>query len=131
MSGKVGATCSSLELQVAPPAFTDTDEWASMKQFEKLATQAIRIEFPNSTNAIRQVDRLGILFYGEYCTTIELLGYSVAIAGFSLYNWAQFPWDHTSVVIEIFVLAPGYVIGSLTYRKYTVVGLKTYFAQCN
>ena len=59
MSGKVGATCSSLELQVAPPAFTDTDEWASMKQFEKLATQAIRIEFPNSTNAIRQVDRLG------------------------------------------------------------------------
>ena len=58
MSGKVGATCSSLELQVAPPAFTDTDEWASMKQFEKLATQAIRIEFPNSTNAIRQVDRL-------------------------------------------------------------------------
>ena len=59
MNGKVGATCSSLELQVAPPAFTDTDEWASMKQFEKLATQAIRIEFPNSTNAIRQVDRLG------------------------------------------------------------------------
>jgi len=30
------------------------------KQFEKPATQAIRIEFPNSTNAIRQVDRLGI-----------------------------------------------------------------------
>ena len=58
MSGKVGATCSSLELQVAPPAFTDTDEWASMKQFEKLATQAIRIEFPNSTNAIRRVYRL-------------------------------------------------------------------------
>ena len=30
-----------------------------MKQVQKLATQAIRIEFPNSTNAIRQVDRLG------------------------------------------------------------------------
>ena len=33
MSGKVGATCSSLELQVAPPAFTDTDEWASRFRF--------------------------------------------------------------------------------------------------
>ena len=74
MSGKVGATCSSLELQVAPPAFNDidrisaigrrTDKWASIKQFEKLATQAIRIEFPNSTNANRQVDRLdGYLEY--------------------------------------------------------------------
>ena len=30
-----------------------------MKQVQKLATQAIRIEFPNSTNAIRQVDRRG------------------------------------------------------------------------
>ena len=58
MSGKVGATCSSLELQVAPPAFTDTDEWASMKQFEKLAAQAIRTQFPDSSNAIRQLDRL-------------------------------------------------------------------------
>jgi len=56
MSRKLGATCSSSELQVAPLAFTD--EWASVKQVQKLTTQAIRIEFPNSTNAIRQVDRL-------------------------------------------------------------------------
>merc|ERR1719424_1536424 len=56
------------------------------------ATSAVTTKVLNTLRGIGVVF-VGILFYGEYCTTIELLGYSVAIAGFSLYNWAQFPWD--------------------------------------
>ena len=34
-------------------------------QFEKLANHAIRIEFPNSTNAIRPAERLGMKMWGD------------------------------------------------------------------
>lgn len=56
------------------------------------ATSAVTTKVLNTVRGIGVVF-VGILFYGEYCTASELLGYSVAIAGFSLYNWAQFPRD--------------------------------------
>ena len=49
------------------------------------ATSAVTTKVLNTVRGISVVF-VGILFYGEYCATSELLGYSVAIAGFSLYN---------------------------------------------
>lgn len=56
------------------------------------ATSAVTVKVLNTVRGIGVIF-VGILFYGEYCTAMELLGYSVAIAGFSLYNWAQFLCD--------------------------------------
>lgn len=53
------------------------------------ATSSLTIKVLNTIRGIGVVF-VGILFYGEYCTTLELCGYTVALAGFSLYNCAQY-----------------------------------------
>ena len=46
-----------------PSFFVKIDTCLMPFQLEKLANQAIRIEFPNFTNAIRPADRLGSLHF--------------------------------------------------------------------
>merc|ERR1719310_2302963 len=49
------------------------------------ATSSLTVKVLNTIRGIGVVF-VGILFYGEYCTPLELCGYAVAVAGFSLYN---------------------------------------------
>lgn len=53
------------------------------------ATSSLTIKVLNTIRGIGVVF-VGILFYGEYCTPLELCGYAVAVAGFCLYNFAQY-----------------------------------------
>jgi len=53
------------------------------------ATSGLTVKVLNVIRGIGVVV-VGVLFYGEYCSTIELWGYSVVLGGFCLYNWAQY-----------------------------------------
>lgn len=65
------------------------------------ATSSLTIKVLNTIRGIGVVF-VGILFYGEYCTTLELCGYAVAIGGFTLYNLAQYIsiYDKTECKID-------------------------------
>lgn len=56
------------------------------------ATSSLTVKVLNTIRGIGVVF-VGILFYGEYCSPLELCGYSVALAGFSLYNCAAYLAD--------------------------------------
>jgi len=63
------------------------------------ATSSLTCKVLNTIRGIGVVF-VGILFYGEYCTNLELFGYTVALAGFSLYNYAQYIPDKTECKTE-------------------------------
>jgi hypothetical protein len=52
------------------------------------ATSSLTTKVLNTVRGVGVV-MVGVLFYGEYCSPLELCGYSCALAGFSLYNVAQ------------------------------------------
>lgn len=57
------------------------------------ATSSLTMKVLNTLRGIGVVF-VGILFYGEHCTSLELCGYGVAIAGVCLYNFAQYKAEH-------------------------------------
>jgi len=52
------------------------------------ATSSLTVKVLNTARGIGVV-AVGILFYGEYCASLELCGYSFALVGLALYNYAQ------------------------------------------
>jgi hypothetical protein len=52
------------------------------------ATSSLTVKVLNTIRGICVI-MVGFLFYGEHCTNMELAGYSVALLGFALYNYAQ------------------------------------------
>lgn len=52
------------------------------------ATSSLTMKVLNTARGVAVV-LVGVLFYGEYCSPLELFGYGCALAGFSLYNYAQ------------------------------------------
>jgi len=53
------------------------------------ATSGLTVKILNVIRGVGVVV-VGVLFYGEYCSPIELWGYTVVLGGFTLYNWAQY-----------------------------------------
>jgi hypothetical protein len=58
------------------------------------ATSSLTVKVLNTIRGVGVV-LVGILFYGELCTYLELAGYTAAIAGFMLYNIGQYTLDKT------------------------------------
>jgi hypothetical protein len=52
------------------------------------ATSSLTVKVLNTIRGICVI-MVGLLFYGEHCTSMEFAGYSVALLGFALYNYAQ------------------------------------------
>lgn len=52
------------------------------------ATSSLTVKVLNTARGVAVV-LVGILFYGEYCTPLELSGYMFALAGFTMYNVVQ------------------------------------------
>lgn len=52
------------------------------------ATSSLTLKVLNTARCVALV-AVGMLFYGEVCSPLELFGYAIALLGFALYNWAQ------------------------------------------
>merc|ERR1719263_2084584 len=63
------------------------------------ATSSLTVKVLNTIRGIGVVS-VGVLLYGEYCPPLELAGYAVALAGFSLYNCANYITDKSEHKID-------------------------------